>query len=121
MLREWAIKKMLECMENYKVTNSSYNTDYAFSHITKCIELEDVDAVEWFNQNYEEICDFMKDYGSPYDPVTMPIDFMECFYKEYGCMIFREITLDLPSRITIDDKMKFSIISKLESLLFAQK
>lgn len=121
MLREWTIKKMLECMKSYKVTNSSYNTDYAFNRITKCKELENVDAIEWFNAYYEEICDFMKDFGAPYDPVTMPIEFMECFYKEYGCMIFREITTDLPYRITINEELKVTIIYRLESLLSAQK
>lgn len=119
MLREWTIKKMLKCLEDYNtIYNREYNTDYAFNHITKC---KDVDAVEWFNQNYEEICNFMKDYGSPYNLVTMPVDFMECFYKEYGCMIFREITVKQPYRIVLNAKLKEILINRLKSLLSAQK
>lgn len=121
MLREWTIKKMLECMKNYGVTNSAYNTDYAFSHITRCDELETVDAVVWIKQYDREISSFMKDSLSPFDPVTRPTDYMECFYIEYGCSIFREITSDLPSRITINEELKSTIIHRLESLLATPK
>lgn len=116
MLREWTIERMLECLKNYEVTNTSYTTSYAFSHITECEELADVDAVSWFNTNYKEICDFMKDFGSPYDPITMPIDFMESFYKEYGCSIFREITSELPHRIILTKELKNTIINSLLAL-----
>lgn len=115
-LRNWTIKKMLECLNDYEVTNHVYTTSYAFSHITNCKELEDVDAISWFDINYKEICDYMKDFCSPYNPTTRPIEFMECFYKEYACDIFREVTSELPHRIVITKEIKDTIIKSLLAL-----